>query len=176
MRRGAVLAVMIAAGCATTPPFAPSAQPVPAPAGAAIPTAAPPAAAALAPKPEVPAPLPLPPGEPVALPPPPDLRIFLASSRAPLRSQDMKGLAALADRLGERPRASVAVESYSTWHGSREFNMALAQQRADDVKEALMKLGVPRGRIRTTAYGEERRNDSPAEQSRIDIRVTEAGG
>ncbi len=68
---------------------------------------------------------------------------------------------------------SVSIASYSSWHGSRELNMAQAQQRADDLREALVRLGVPPGRILATAYGEERKGRSPADQPRIDVRIVE---
>ncbi|MBI3715385.1 MAG: peptidoglycan-associated lipoprotein Pal [Betaproteobacteria bacterium] len=40
--------------------------------------------------------------------------------------------------------------------GSREYNMALGQKRADSVKKALTALGVKAGNIETVSYGEDK--------------------
>ena len=40
--------------------------------------------------------------------------------------------------------------------GSREYNLALGQRRADTVKQRLVLLGVPDGRIETISFGKEK--------------------
>jgi len=40
--------------------------------------------------------------------------------------------------------------------GSREYNLALGQRRADAVKQRMVLLGVPDGRIETISFGKEK--------------------
>jgi peptidoglycan-associated lipoprotein len=43
--------------------------------------------------------------------------------------------------------------------GSREYNLALGQRRADSVKRKLVLLGVPEARIETVSFGKEKPRD-----------------
>lgn len=103
--------------------------------------------------------------------PPPDYRIFTTGSRNLLDNETLRELARIAKRVQEEPGTALSIESYSSWQGSRELNMALAQKRAETVKNALIKLGLPEGRVITTAYGEERKTDATAKRVRIDLRL-----
>jgi peptidoglycan-associated lipoprotein len=40
--------------------------------------------------------------------------------------------------------------------GSREYNLALCQRRADAVKQSMILLGVPQERIETISFGKEK--------------------
>jgi peptidoglycan-associated lipoprotein len=40
--------------------------------------------------------------------------------------------------------------------GSREYNLALGQRRADAVKQSMVLLGVPQDRIETISFGKEK--------------------
>jgi peptidoglycan-associated lipoprotein len=40
--------------------------------------------------------------------------------------------------------------------GSREYNLALGQRRADAVKQRMVLLGVPQTRIETVSFGKEK--------------------
>jgi len=40
--------------------------------------------------------------------------------------------------------------------GSREYNLALGQRRADAVKERMVLLGIPQTRIETISFGKEK--------------------
>jgi peptidoglycan-associated lipoprotein len=48
------------------------------------------------------------------------------------------------------------VEGNCDERGSREYNLALGQRRADSVKRALMLMGVPARQIETVSYGSEK--------------------
>ncbi len=50
----------------------------------------------------------------------------------------------------------VRVEGNCDERGSREYNLALGQRRAEAVKKVMTVLGVADGRIETTSYGEEK--------------------
>jgi len=60
----------------------------------------------------------------------------------------------------------VTVEGNADERGSREYNLALGQRRAESVKERLTLLGVPRERIETISFGEEKpRSEDPSESA-----------
>ena len=52
--------------------------------------------------------------------------------------------------------ARIKIEGNCDERGSREYNLALGQRRAESVKKVMTVLGVQDGRIETTSYGEEK--------------------
>lgn len=52
--------------------------------------------------------------------------------------------------------ASVRLEGHADERGSREYNMALGERRANAVRDFLVLQGVSPGAIETVSYGEER--------------------
>lgn len=58
----------------------------------------------------------------------------------------------LADNRGRK----VKLEGHADERGSREYNMALGQRRADAVRKALNLLGVTSDRIETVSFGEDK--------------------
>jgi peptidoglycan-associated lipoprotein len=50
----------------------------------------------------------------------------------------------------------VRIEGNCDERGSREYNLALGQRRAEAVKKIMTVLGVPDGRIETISFGEEK--------------------
>lgn len=65
-------------------------------------------------------------------------------------------LEAHAGYLRDHAEATVRIEGNADERGSREYNLALGQRRADGAKMALVLLGVPDQRIETTSWGEEK--------------------
>ncbi|MDQ6996478.1 MAG: peptidoglycan-associated lipoprotein Pal [Mariprofundus sp.] len=51
---------------------------------------------------------------------------------------------------------SITIEGNCDERGSREYNLALGQRRADSVRDYLSSRGVSAGRIDTVSFGEER--------------------
>ena len=56
----------------------------------------------------------------------------------------------------DRKDARIRIEGNCDERGSREYNLALGQRRAEAVKKVMTVLGVQDGRIETTSYGEEK--------------------
>ena len=56
----------------------------------------------------------------------------------------------------EKKDAKVRVEGNCDERGSREYNLALGQRRAEAVKRVMTVLGVQEGRIETVSFGEEK--------------------
>ena len=57
--------------------------------------------------------------------------------------------------LKEHPEMRIVVEGHCDEMGSTEYNLALGDKRATQVKAALEKAGIPPARIRTVSYGKE---------------------
>ncbi|MBF0212919.1 MAG: peptidoglycan-associated lipoprotein Pal [Magnetococcales bacterium] len=75
----------------------------------------------------------------------------LNSSIIDARAADV--LAQNARWIGKR---SVTVEGHCDERGTREYNLALGQKRADAAKQYLISQGVDGSRIKTVSYGKER--------------------
>ena len=58
--------------------------------------------------------------------------------------------------LSEHPGAQLTLEGHADERGSREYNIALGEQRAEAVRRLMTLLGAASQQIRTISYGEER--------------------
>jgi len=58
--------------------------------------------------------------------------------------------------LAENPNASMTLEGHADERGSREYNLALGEQRALSVRRQLVLLGAAADQVRNVSYGEER--------------------
>lgn len=58
--------------------------------------------------------------------------------------------------LIENPDVNVVLEGHADERGTREYNLALGERRANSVAEIMVAYGVAPGRIQTVSYGEER--------------------
>ncbi|HEY9547575.1 MAG TPA: peptidoglycan-associated lipoprotein Pal [Solimonas sp.] len=63
---------------------------------------------------------------------------------------------AYAKYLAANPVAKVRIEGHTDERGSREYNIALGERRANTVKDALVTEGVSAAQIAVISYGEER--------------------
>ncbi len=58
--------------------------------------------------------------------------------------------------MSDKRDSKVRIEGNCDERGSREYNLALGQRRAEAVKKVMTVLGVSDGRIETVSYGEEK--------------------
>ena len=58
--------------------------------------------------------------------------------------------------MGEKNDSKIRIEGNCDERGSREYNLALGQRRAESVKKMMTVLGVTDGRIETVSFGEEK--------------------
>jgi len=65
-------------------------------------------------------------------------------------------LIAHARYLAENPHVRVRLEGHADERGSKEYNLALGDRRAQAVKRFLVINGASRGQIETVSYGEEK--------------------
>ena len=67
-----------------------------------------------------------------------------------------KILKANAEWLKKNPSVSVQIEGHCDSRGTIEYNLALGEKRALDVKTYLSNLGIKKKRLSTISYGKER--------------------
>jgi peptidoglycan-associated lipoprotein len=78
--------------------------------------------------------------------------------------------------LGDNRSRNIRIEGNCDERGSREYNLALGQRRAESVKKVMTVLGVQDNRIETVSFGEEKPKNAGhdeaawADNRRADIR------
>lgn len=82
--------------------------------------------------------------------------IYYDFDKSEIKSEYRGLVEAHAGYLRGHGQAAVRIEGNCDERGSREYNLALGQRRADGVKKALELLGVADQRIETTSWGEEK--------------------
>lgn len=76
--------------------------------------------------------------------------------RSDIREIDRATLEAHAKYLQANPEISVRLEGHADERGSREYNLALGERRAQSSKRYLNILGVGEAQLTTFSYGEEK--------------------
>ena len=83
-------------------------------------------------------------------------RVFFAFDSSIIPAKGQSTLDKQAAWLKSNPGVNVIVEGHCDERGTREYNLALGERRAEAVKKYLVSSGVSSGRIQTTSYGKER--------------------
>ncbi len=63
------------------------------------------------------------------------------------------------------PRIKISIEGHTDERGTVAYNLALGNQRAENTKNFLVKLGIGAGRMRAVSYGEEQPSDPGDDES-----------
>lgn len=83
-------------------------------------------------------------------------RVFFAYDKFDLSADARRTLERQAAWLKQYAAARLTVEGHADERGTREYNLALGERRANAVKDYLVALGVPAARLTTVSYGKER--------------------
>ncbi len=83
-------------------------------------------------------------------------RVFFAFDRSDITPEAQEILARQADWLRRYPNVTVTIEGHCDERGTREYNLALGERRAQAAKNVLVASGIPASRISTISYGKER--------------------
>ncbi len=83
-------------------------------------------------------------------------RVFFAYDSYELSAEAQETLRRQAEWLQTYADVSVTVEGHCDERGTREYNLALGEQRATAAKNFMVALGVDPGRVTTISYGKER--------------------
>jgi len=82
--------------------------------------------------------------------------VYYEFDRAEIKSEGVKTIEANAQYLRAHPEVKVKVEGNADERGSREYNLALGQRRADAVSKRMAILGIPTDRIEAVSFGKEK--------------------
>lgn len=83
-------------------------------------------------------------------------RIFFDTDKYDVDAEDQAILASQATWLKRYPNVRVTIEGHADERGTREYNLALGERRANAAKNYLASLGIDASRISTISYGKER--------------------
>lgn len=83
-------------------------------------------------------------------------RIFFDTDRSSVRADQRSVLERQARWMQTHAAVQVSVEGHADERGTREYNLALGQRRANAARDVLVASGVSGARISTISYGKDR--------------------
>tara|TARA_X000000368_G_scaffold304433_1_gene242767 strand:+ start:1520 stop:2050 length:531 start_codon:yes stop_codon:yes gene_type:complete len=103
-------------------------------------------------------------------------RVFFAYDSYALTNAAQSTLSKQAKWLKANPSVTISVEGHADERGTREYNLALGDRRANAAKDYLMSQGISSNRVTTISYGKERpvksgSNDTAWAQNRRSVTV-----
>jgi peptidoglycan-associated lipoprotein len=82
--------------------------------------------------------------------------VYFDTDRYNIDSQDAAALAQQAQWLSRYPNKRATIEGHCDERGTRDYNLALGERRANAAKNYLVGQGVDASRVTTVSYGKER--------------------
>jgi peptidoglycan-associated lipoprotein len=82
--------------------------------------------------------------------------VYFDFDRSDIKDADRATIEAHARYLGRNGAAAITLEGHADERGSREYNIALGERRANAVRQLMTLIGAAGQQIRTVSYGEER--------------------
>ena len=91
-----------------------------------------------------------------------------------IRSEALNDLSLHAQFLAENSNAAVRLEGHADEQGTREYNIALGERRAQAIEQFFVGRGVNNGQIDTISYGEEKPDISglASKSRRVEVKYT----
>ncbi|MDG2033105.1 MAG: peptidoglycan-associated lipoprotein Pal [Rhodospirillales bacterium] len=107
-------------------------------------------------------------------------RVFFEFDKSSLSSNARSQLEKQAAWLKKFGNISLTLEGHADERGTREYNLALGERRANSAKDFLVALGVAPNRIKIISYGKERpaalgQNEAAWRQNRRAVTVVVGG-
>ena len=87
-------------------------------------------------------------------------RVFFATNESILTTASRETLRKQAEYLRKNSSMNIVLEGHADERGTREYNLALGERRANSAKDYLMTYGISANRISVISYGKERPVDS----------------
>jgi len=81
--------------------------------------------------------------------------VYFDFDKYTLSSKSLQTLKSVISAMKENNNITITISGHADERGTREYNLALGQRRAEAVKEYLMLNGINSGKIKTISYGEE---------------------
>ncbi len=107
-------------------------------------------------------------------------RVFFDFDKSEIRPDAVPTLERQAAWLNQFPQVTILIEGHADERGTREYNLALGERRANATRDFLVGLGIAEGRIEITSYGKERpavlgSNEAAWAQNRRAVTVIRGG-
>ena len=83
-------------------------------------------------------------------------RVFFATNKSTLTTAARDTLRKQAAWMRKKKDLTFTIEGHADERGTREYNLALGERRANAVKDYLMTYGISGSRLSTISYGKER--------------------
>jgi len=87
-------------------------------------------------------------------------RVFFATNETVLTTASRETLRKQATWLRKNSDINIVLEGHADERGTREYNLALGERRANSAKDYLMTYGISSDRISVLSYGKEKPIDS----------------
>ena len=82
-------------------------------------------------------------------------RVFFDTDQSTMREDGRQTLARQAEWLKKYGQYKITVEGHCDERGTREYNFALGERRANAARQYLIAQGIPAARITTVSFGKE---------------------
>ena len=82
--------------------------------------------------------------------------VYFGTDQYQLDPQSQATLAAQAKWMMANPNVRASIEGHADERGTREYNMALGERRANAARDYMVSQGVPTSRLLVTSWGKER--------------------
>jgi peptidoglycan-associated lipoprotein len=83
-------------------------------------------------------------------------RVFFATNSSSLTTASRDTLRKQANYLRKNKKLNVVLEGHADERGTREYNLALGEKRANSAKDYLMTYGISGKRVSVISYGKEK--------------------
>lgn len=91
--------------------------------------------------------------------------VYFDFDSSAIKAADLETISAHARHLARNPSTRVRLAGHADERGTREYNVALGERRANAVRDALLLRGASARQISVVSYGEERPVDSGHNES-----------
>lgn len=103
-------------------------------------------------------------------------RVFFDFDSYEVRADQRRTVQQVAEWMNQHQNVQLTIEGHADERGTREYNLALGDRRANSVRDMLVSQGVSNSRLSTISYGKERpevlgSNDYAYEQNRRGVFV-----
>ena len=83
-------------------------------------------------------------------------RVFFATNKSTLTTASRDTLRKQAAWMRKKKKLTFSIEGHADERGTREYNLALGERRANAVKDYLMTYGISGSKLSVISYGKER--------------------
>lgn len=103
--------------------------------------------------------------------------VYFDTDKFNIDAQDQSTLRSQAQWLLQYPSKNITIQGHADERGTRDYNLALGERRANSAKNYLISLGVSSNRINTVSYGKEQpiavgSNENAWAQNRRAVTIT----